>query len=130
MRSPSGCFYTALLLASLVSSSLTASGAAQTAVKPAAAAEAAAVSARPDDIFQPCPFPNFDQAVQRFSKVISFQTVSSAASEHHVVDEDEFKALDAYLAQAYAQVGVGLQVHSQQRDDKQVDMAAETHVGS
>lgn len=54
--------------------------------------------------FQPCPVPEFEAAVQRFSKVLTYKTVSSADAEHHIVDPQEFNALDAYLAQAYAEV--------------------------
>jgi hypothetical protein len=69
---------------------------------PASAAPAGAAAAA--DQFQPCPFPGFEAAVQRFSKVLTFKTVSSADTEHHTVDPQEFDALDAYLAQAYAEV--------------------------
>lgn len=56
------------------------------------------------DVFLPCAFPDADAAVQRFSRVLSFATVSNAASEHHVADADEFQRLDKYLSEAYAKV--------------------------
>lgn len=52
----------------------------------------------------PCGFPDFEQAVQRMSKVLTFQTVSDPEAAQHLVDPEQFRALDAYLAQAYPKV--------------------------
>lgn len=70
-----------------------------------AAAAAASNAASEPDIFQPCVFPEFEQAVQRMSKVLTFQTVSDPEVAQHLVDPEQFRALDAYLAQAYPKVG-------------------------
>jgi len=71
----------------------------------AAAATAAATTTEAEhDPFKPCPFPNFDGAVQRFSKVLTYKTLSDGKAKDHVVDASLFAGLDAYLSQAYAQV--------------------------
>lgn len=75
----------------------------------AAAPSAKAASAEPD-VFQPCAFPDFEGAVQRMSRVLTFQTVSDPDVAQHLVDPAQFRALDAYLAQAYAKVWERLQV--------------------
>jgi hypothetical protein len=59
---------------------------------------------QPGSIFLKCGFPDFEAATQRFSKVLSFKTVSSKDAENSVLYPDEFKALDAYLSTAYAKV--------------------------
>lgn len=60
-------------------------------------------------LFLECSFPDFQAATERFSKVLSFKTVSSSSAENAVLYPEEFRALDAYLAQAYAKVGWGRQ---------------------
>lgn len=72
-----------------------------------ATAAAAAGPGAAAEVFEPCAFPGSDAAVQRFSKVLSFPTVSSAASDHHVVDASVFTSLDHYLADAYRNVSPG-----------------------
>lgn len=59
------------------------------------------------DVFQPCTtLPDFEGSLQRFSKVLSFKTVSDTAAKDHTGDAaGEFAALNAYLEQAYPQVG-------------------------
>jgi hypothetical protein len=84
---------------------LLATVAASSAVATAAAPSAEAASAEPD-VFQPCAFPDFEGAVQRMSKVLTFQTVSDPDVAQHLVDPAQFKALDAYLSQAYPKVRV------------------------
>lgn len=68
---------------------------------PSAAAECAA------DVFLPCVFPDADAAIQRFSKVLSFPTVSNVTAEHHVGDADAFLKLEQYLSEAYPKVNDG-----------------------
>lgn len=46
-----------------------------------------------DSLFQPCPFPAFDSALQRFSKVLTFKTISSAHTDNHALHPQEFTAL-------------------------------------
>lgn len=65
---------------------------------------AAAVAEAQHDPFQPCHFPDFDGAVQRFSKALTYKTLSDAKAKDHVVDPSQFAELDAHLSQAYAQV--------------------------
>jgi hypothetical protein len=69
-----------------------------------AATAAPSADGAAQDIFQPCPFPSFDEAVQRFSRVLSFKTLSDVSSEHHVRDPAPFLELDAFLPQAYSKV--------------------------
>lgn len=60
--------------------------------------------------FKPCHFPNFTQAVDHFSKIIQFVTVSDIDKPKHVLHEDEFAQLDAYLPTAYPEVWQQLHV--------------------
>lgn len=59
------------------------------------------------DVFLPCAFPDADAAIQRFSKVLSFPTVSNAAAEHHVGNADVFLKLEQCLSEAYPKVNDG-----------------------
>jgi hypothetical protein len=70
----------------------------------AAAGPSAAGAECAADVFLPCAFPDADAAIQRFSKVLSFSTVSNAAAEHHVGDADAFLKLEQYLSEAYPKV--------------------------
>jgi hypothetical protein len=51
--------------------------------------------------FKPCHFPNVTAAVQRFSQVIQFKTVSDLSTSNHVRYPEEFSKLDAFLQAAY-----------------------------
>jgi hypothetical protein len=56
--------------------------------------------------FKPCPFPNITAAVDRFSKVIQFKTVSDRSTSNHARYPEEFIKLDAFLQAAYPGVRV------------------------
>lgn len=67
----------------------------------------AATTAAP---FTPCQFPNFDAAIDHFSKIIQFNTVSDSNMPHHVLHEEEFAKLNAYLPTAYPELWQQLKV--------------------
>lgn len=60
--------------------------------------------------FKPCPFPNFTAAVDRFSKVIQFKTVSDRSASSHARYPEQFAELDTFLQAAYPGVRVLLHV--------------------
>jgi hypothetical protein len=60
--------------------------------------------------FKPCPFPNFTAAVDRFSKVIEFRTVSDRSASSHARYPEEFTKLNTFLQAAYPGVRVWLHV--------------------
>uniref|UniRef100_A0A383W7F7 Peptidase M20 dimerisation domain-containing protein n=1 Tax=Tetradesmus obliquus TaxID=3088 RepID=A0A383W7F7_TETOB len=60
--------------------------------------------------FKPCPFPNITAAVDRFSKVIQFKTVSDLSTGNHARYPEEFSELDAFLQAAYPEVWQQLKV--------------------
>jgi predicted NAD-dependent protein-ADP-ribosyltransferase YbiA (DUF1768 family) len=62
------------------------------------AAAAAAVLVRP------CSFEHFDSAVSRFSKFLTFNTVSSREAANHAVHPDEHARLGRWLAVNYQSV--------------------------
>jgi hypothetical protein len=43
--------------------------------------------------FGDCSWPGFDAALSRFSKAITFTTISSSTTQNHAVYDAEFKAL-------------------------------------
>jgi hypothetical protein len=43
--------------------------------------------------FEDCSWPGFDVALSRFSKALTFKTVSSSTAHNHAVHKEEFKAL-------------------------------------
>jgi hypothetical protein len=46
-----------------------------------------------DSPFLPCPFPAFDAAVRRFSKALTFKTVSSVQADSHALQPEQFEQL-------------------------------------
>jgi hypothetical protein len=46
-----------------------------------------------DSVFQPCDFSAFDSALRRFSKALTFQTISNGHTESHALHEQEFRSL-------------------------------------
>lgn len=57
-----------------------------------------------DSKFQPCPFPDFEGAITRFGRILSFKTVSSRAADNAILYPEEFEQMDKYLSQAYSKV--------------------------
>ncbi|KAI8465553.1 MAG: hypothetical protein J3K34DRAFT_525282 [Monoraphidium minutum] len=78
----------------------------------AALAASGATAAAPHalTVSDACHWDGFDAAVERFSRVIQFKTVSDASSPNHALDPREFTRLDAFLRESYPSVFEALEV--------------------
>ncbi|KXZ52045.1 hypothetical protein GPECTOR_10g1068 [Gonium pectorale] len=66
-----------------------------------------------DDIFVPqsCMAPEeADQAVQRFSRLLQFRTVSNPGADHHVEEPEQFRRLHEWMAGAFPEAWETLEV--------------------
>jgi carboxypeptidase PM20D1 len=69
-----------------------------------AAASSSSNNGDSDGVHVKCEWPDFDAALERFSRILTFKTVSTPSTPSHLLDEAEFKAQASFLEAAFPRV--------------------------